>query len=119
MRLHKLKQRDLRLRYDRGEIKCTKAKKKVKKMNTIQAYKSIKDYPKELQPGKIFVDTKRHAVLIPNSATTWIPVHISTIKSVSDTLAGQWTFLRINFHISGGKEMEFPPMDKPNNVWMQ
>ena len=31
MRLHKLKNRDLRLRFDRGEISCTKTKKKVKK----------------------------------------------------------------------------------------
>ena len=35
MKLHKLKQRDLKLRFDRGEIQCTKAKKKVKMMDTI------------------------------------------------------------------------------------
>ena len=67
MRLHKLKQRDLKIRFDKGEIQSTKAKKKVKKMDTIQAYKTSKDYPKDLQPGKIFVDVRRHAVLIPNS----------------------------------------------------
>jgi len=119
MRLHKLKQRDLKIRFDKGEIQSTKAKKKVKKMDTIQAYKTSKDYPKDLQPGKIYVDVKRHAVLIPNSQTTWIPVHISTIKSVSDTLQGQWTFLRINFHTTGGNTMEFPPLDEPNNLWMK
>ena len=119
MQLHKTKMRDLRLRFDRGEISSTKAKKKVKKMDTLQAYRSMKDFPSELQPGKIFVDMKRHAVLIPNSATTWIPVHISTIKSVSDTLQGQWTFLRINFHTTGGNTMEFPPMNDPNSLWMK
>lgn len=86
MRLHKLKTRDLKLRFDRGEIQSTKTKKKVKKMDTIQAYRSVKEYPKELQPGKIFVDVKRQTVLIPNTPTTWIPVHIGTIKSVSDTV---------------------------------
>lgn len=30
MRLHKLKQRDLKIRFDRGEIQTAKAKKKVK-----------------------------------------------------------------------------------------
>ena len=119
MNLHKIKQRDLKIRFDRGEIKCSKAQKKVKNMETIQAFKSMKDYPKDLQYGKICVDTKRHAVLIPNSQTTWIPIHISTIKSVSDTVQGQWTFLRINFHISGGNTMAFPPMDEPNNLWMK
>ena len=74
-------------------------------MEQIQAYKSIKEYPKELLAGKIFVDMKRFAVLIPNTPSTWIPVHVSTIKSVSDTVQGQWTFLRINFHTTGGNTM--------------
>ena len=30
MRLHKLKQRDLKIRFDKKEIQCEKAKKKVK-----------------------------------------------------------------------------------------
>mmetsp|Transcript_21383 Transcript_21383/g.28669 ORF Transcript_21383/g.28669 Transcript_21383/m.28669 type:complete len:116 (+) Transcript_21383:1495-1842(+) len=85
MRLHKLKNRDLKIRFDKGEISCTKTKKKVKKMDTLQAYRSAKDFPRELLPGKIYVDMRRHAVLIPNTPTSWIPVHISTIKSVSDT----------------------------------
>lgn len=119
MKLHKLKQRDLKLRFDKGEIKCSKAAKKVKNMETIQAFRSTKEYPKDMIPGKIYVDTKRHAVLIPNSQTTWIPVHVSTIKSVSDTVQGQWTFLRINFHISGGNTMAFPPMEDPSNLWMK
>ena len=119
MNLHKIKQRDLKIRFDKGEIKCNKAQKKVKNMETIQAWKHVKDYPKDLQYGKIYVDVKRHAVLIPNSQTTWIPIHVSTIKSVSDTVQGQWTFLRINFHISGGNTMAFPPMEEPNNLWMK
>lgn len=88
-------------------------------MDTLCAYRSNKEYPKDLTPGKIYVDSKRHAVLIPNSPNTWIPVHISAIKSVSDTVQGQWTFLRINFHITGGNTMAFPPMDDPNNLWMK
>lgn len=118
-KLHKLKQRDLKLRFDRGEIQSSKIKKKVKNMEQIQAYKSIKEYPKELLPGKIFVDMKKFAVLIPNTPSTWIPVHVSTIKSVSDTVQGQWTFLRINFHTTGGNTMSFPPMDEPNSLWMK
>ena len=55
-------------------------------MDTIQAYKAPKDYPQDLQPGKIYVDMKKFAVLIPNTPTTFIPIHISTIKSVSDTV---------------------------------
>lgn len=57
-------------------------------MDTIQAFRSMKEYPRDLLPGKIYVDVKRFAVLIPNSPTTWIPIHINTIKSVSDTVQG-------------------------------
>lgn len=119
MQLHKLRKRDLRLRFEKGEIQCTENKKKVKDMSVIQAYRSPSQYPKDLVPGKIYVDSKNFAVLIPNSQTTWIPIHISTIKSVSDQITGDWTFLRINFHISGGKDMKFPPMEDPENIWMK
>ena len=57
-------------------------------MDLIEAYRTKKDYPKDVEPGKIYVDVKRFAVLIPNTPTTFIPVHISTIKSVSDTNQG-------------------------------
>lgn len=48
MNLHKIKQRDLKIRFDKGDIKFSKAQKKVKNMDQIQAYRSAKDYPKEL-----------------------------------------------------------------------
>jgi nucleosome binding factor SPN SPT16 subunit len=54
-------------------------------MDTLQAFKNVDQYPKDLVPGQIYVDVKRNAVLVPNSATTFIPFHVSTIKSVSDT----------------------------------
>jgi nucleosome binding factor SPN SPT16 subunit len=55
-------------------------------MDTLQAFKNVESYPKELVPGQIFVDVKRSAVLIPNSPTTFIPFHFSTIKSASDSV---------------------------------
>ena len=57
-------------------------------MDTLLAYKSNKDYPKDMVPGQIYVDMKKNAVLIPNSASTFIPFHVSTIKSVSNTTQG-------------------------------
>lgn len=87
----------MKIRFQRGEIMSTQKREKVKKMDTLQAFKSADQYPKDLVPGQIYVDMKRFAVLIPNSATTFIPFHVSCIKSVSDMIQGQWTFLRINF----------------------
>jgi len=88
-------------------------------MADLSCYKNIENYPKDIVPGQIYVDVKRNAVLIPNSPTTFVPFHVSTIKSVSDTVQGQWTFLRINFHIIAGPGMQFPPMEDPNNLWVK
>ena len=86
---------------------------------TFNCYKNIEAYPKDIVPGQIYVDVKKNAVLIPNSTTTFIPFHISTIKSVSDTVQGQWTFLRINFYFSVGAGMQYPPMEDPDNLWVK
>ena len=92
------KQTELKIRLDKGQIKFASKKKKVKKMNTLVAYKSPSEIPKDYRPGKIYVDVNKHAVLIPNSPTSFIPVHVGCIKSVSDSVQAQWTILRINFH---------------------
>ena len=88
-------------------------------MDTLVSYKSKKDFPKDLVNGQIYVDMRRHAVLIPNSANTHIPLHVGTIKSVSDTVQGQWTFLRINFNFTNNASMEFPELADPNNIFMK
>jgi nucleosome binding factor SPN SPT16 subunit len=49
----------------------------------------------------------------------FVPFHVSTIKSVSTKTEGQWTFLRINFHISGGNTMQFPPIKDPNALFVK
>jgi nucleosome binding factor SPN SPT16 subunit len=60
----------------------------------------------------------KHCVLVPNTPTTFIPFHISTIKSCSETTQGQWTFLRINFHVAstGAAQMKYPPMTNPEDL---
>ena len=88
-------------------------------MNTLVAYKSPSEIPKDFRPGKIYVDVNKHAVLIPNSPTTFIPVHVGCIKSVSDSVQAQWTILRINFHTQGSTNMEFPITKDPNLLFMK
>ena len=114
--LLKAKKEELKIRYNKGEIRSGNTKNKVKCMDTFSAYKSAKDFPKDIVPGQIYVDMKNCAVLVPNTPTTFIPLHVSTIKSVSDTIQGQWTHLRINFHIQNGNTIQLPPMPDPNNV---
>ena len=119
MKLYNEKQEELKIRFNRGEICATAKKEKVKNMETLQAFKSVDAYPKDIVPGQIYVDTKRNAVLIPNSPKTFIPFHVSCIKSVSDTVQGQWTFLRINFHVGQSTTMHYPPMEADNDLWIK
>jgi nucleosome binding factor SPN SPT16 subunit len=69
-------------------------------MEDIQAYTNEKQFPKDLKPGLIYVDKVHNTVLVPyNAQGVFVPFHVSTIKTVSTKTEGQWTFLRLNFHI--------------------
>ena len=109
----------MKVRIDKGVIKFASKKKKVKDMETLVAYKSQSELPKDYRPGKIYVDTKKLAVLIPNSPTTFIPIHVGCIKSVSESVQAKWAILRINFHTQGSTNMEFPQSKDPNLLYMK
>lgn len=89
-------------------------------MEDIQSYQNEKQLPKDLKPGLLYVDKQHNTILVPyNSAGAFVPFHVSTIKSVSTKNEGQWTFLRINFHISGGNTMQFPVNKDPNALFVK
>ena len=77
--------KDLKIKHRKGEFNFTVKKEKVKEMDKYEAYKSASEFPEDLKPGQIYVDMKKHCVLVPNSPTSFIPFHISTIKSCSET----------------------------------
>ncbi len=83
-------------------------------MEDIQAYTNEKQFPKDLKPGLIYVDKVHNTVLVPyNAQGVFVPFHVSTIKTVSTKTEGQWTFLRLNFHIPGGSSLQFPVTNDP------
>jgi nucleosome binding factor SPN SPT16 subunit len=86
MTLYKEKQKDHKIRFNKGEIAVSTKKDKVKQMDLLNAYKDPSAYPKDLIPGQIYVDMKKSAILIPNTPQTFIPLHVSTVKSVSDNI---------------------------------
>ena len=45
------KKEELKIRYNKGDIKSGNAKNKVKCMDTFTAYKTAKDYPKDIVQG--------------------------------------------------------------------
>lgn len=75
-----------------------KEQQKVRKSNV--SYKSMNHMPKdpEITELKIFVDRKYETIILPIYGLP-VPFHISTIKNISQSVEGDYTYLRINcFH---------------------
>ncbi|KAI1722500.1 FACT complex subunit (SPT16/CDC68) domain-containing protein [Ditylenchus destructor] len=84
---------------------------KAKKSNI--SYKSEDKFPDEPEVDKlmIYVDKRNDTVIVPIFGVP-VPFHISMIKNASQTVEGDYTFLRINFTHPGsqiGKDnVQFP-----------
>lgn len=82
---------------------------KVRK-NTV-SYKNVNQMPRvtEIKEMKIYVDQKYETVILPIYGVA-VPFHISTIKNISQSVEGDYTYLRINFFHPGstlGKDGNF------------
>lgn len=77
-----------------------KEKEKVRK-STI-SYKRRNEMPNEpeVRELKIFVDRKYETVILPVFGIP-VPFHISTIKNISQSVEGDYTYLRVNFFHPG------------------
>lgn len=76
-------------------------KDKIRKVVT--AYRNPSQMPykqSEVKELKIFVDKAHESVLLPISGVP-VPFHISTIKNLSSSVEGDFTYLRINFFNPG------------------
>lgn len=73
---------------------------KVRK-NTV-SYKNVNQMPREreVKELKLFVDQKYETVILPIYGIP-VPFHISTIKNISQSVEGDYTYLRINFFHPG------------------
>ncbi|KAK5983113.1 putative global transcriptional regulator cell division control protein [Trichostrongylus colubriformis] len=85
--------------------------KKVKKSNV--SYKSYEKFPVDTEINKlnIYVDKRHDTIILPIFGIP-VPFHISMIKNCSQSVEGDFTYLRINFAHPGsqiGKEQaQFP-----------
>ncbi|TRZ08925.1 hypothetical protein HGM15179_018185, partial [Zosterops borbonicus] len=85
-----------RLTEQRGEQQTQKARK------SNVSYKSAALLPKEphVREMKIFIDKKYESVIMPVFGIA-TPFHIATIKNISMSVEGDYTYLRINFFCPG------------------
>lgn len=82
----------------------------------------MKKFPQDLKKGHLYVDDEYNTILLPVSAEQFVPFHISTVNTVSQSGEGEWTYLRINFHTpSVGKSgaLQFPDLTQPNVVFVK
>ena len=66
------------------------------------SYKTQSQIPREIEIGelKIYVDKKYETIILPIFGIP-VPFHISTIKNISQSIEGDYTYLRINFFTPG------------------
>ncbi|KAL0117375.1 hypothetical protein PUN28_010305 [Cardiocondyla obscurior] len=77
-----------------------KEEEKIRKSTV--SYKSLSHMPREpeVKELKLFVDKKYETVILPVAGIP-VPFHISTIKNISQSVEGDYTYLRINFFHPG------------------
>ncbi|KAK1121312.1 splicing associated factor Dre4 [Melipona bicolor] len=77
-----------------------KEQEKIRKSTV--SYKSLSHVPREpeVKELKLFVDKKYETVILPIFGIP-VPFHISTIKNISQSVEGDYTYLRINFFHPG------------------
>ncbi|XP_046740130.1 FACT complex subunit spt16 isoform X2 [Diprion similis] len=77
-----------------------KEEEKVRKSTV--SYKSLSHMPRETEVKelKLYVDKKYETVILPIFSIP-VPFHISTIKNISQSVEGDYTYLRINFFHPG------------------
>ncbi|XP_076674829.1 SPT16 homolog, facilitates chromatin remodeling subunit dre4 isoform X2 [Andrena cerasifolii] len=77
-----------------------KEQEKIRKSTV--SYRSLSHMPRELEVKelKLYVDKKYETVILPIFGIP-VPFHISTIKNISQSVEGDYTYLRINFFHPG------------------
>ncbi|CAH2294638.1 FACT complex subunit SPT16 [Pelobates cultripes] len=85
-----------RLTEQKGEKETLKARK------SNISYKNSSQMPKEpdIREMKIYIDKKYETVIMPVFGIA-TPFHIATIKNISMSVEGDYTYLRINFYCPG------------------
>ncbi|XP_070574512.1 FACT complex subunit SPT16-like [Ptychodera flava] len=78
------------------------AEQKIKPRKANVSYKHSSLMPKEpdVRELKIYVDKKYETIILPVFGLA-TPFHISTIKNISQSIEGDYTYLRINFYHPG------------------
>ena len=98
-----------------------KEDEKVKVRKAPVSYKSAGLLPKEqeVKEQKIYVDKKYETVILPVFGVP-VPFHIATIKNISSSVEGDYTYLRINFfHPGASIGKDEPRFNNPEATFLK
>ncbi|KAK1754796.1 FACT complex subunit-domain-containing protein [Echria macrotheca] len=79
-----------------AESKADQNGVEVKKFKRFESYKRDNQFPPKAKDLGIVLDPKNVTIVLPIMGRP-VPFHINTIKNVSKSDEGEWSFLRINF----------------------
>ena len=101
----KLHQKELMSKMNEEALKRIKEgpiKEDVKVRKAPVSYKSPGQLPREseVRQLKIYVDRKYETIILPVFGVP-VPFHIATVKNISTSIEGDYTYLRINFYHPG------------------
>uniref|UniRef100_A0A915IGG8 FACT complex subunit n=1 Tax=Romanomermis culicivorax TaxID=13658 RepID=A0A915IGG8_ROMCU len=101
-----------------AQSKDSVSDQKVKK-STI-SYKNYASMPqeKEVKSGQIYVDKRYESVILPIFGMA-VPFHISTIKNISQSIEGDFTYLRVNFFFPGTTMSKESGFQKPDAEFLK
>lgn len=91
------KNSDFEERFKKNHLKDEEIQVTKKFSSSVKSYNNVKQYPADVKPNKIYVDSKAFSLLLPINGMM-IPFHISLVKNASTSDEGGFTFLRINFN---------------------
>lgn len=123
----KLHQKELMQKMNEEALKRLKdgvdTKEMVKVRKAPVSYKSPGQLPREseVRQLKLYVDKKYETVILPIFGVP-VPFHIATVKNISQSIEGDYTYLRINFFHPGasvGKDAGFGFSTSPEATFLK
>jgi nucleosome binding factor SPN SPT16 subunit len=82
-----------------GDAQAAKANAKAA-IRRVESYKKDTQLPPQTKDNRILVDRRNETILLPVFGLS-VPFHVSTIKNISKSDEGEYTYLRFNFITPG------------------
>ncbi|KRW98162.1 Peptidase M24, structural domain [Pseudocohnilembus persalinus] len=99
--LRKIKLDEMKIRLENDGFSSSKKKDLYIELEKVNTYKQQSDFPENIKPNQIYIDSKRNALLLPVNGSH-VPINVNIVKNCSKQDEGNKTFsLRLNLQYPG------------------